>query len=291
MKALIDADILAYEFGNMVQLEEPDKPLEWEIVRSMVDDRINQIVEATGSDSYSCYLTDSKSNFRLEVATILPYKGQRKQEKPYHWEAIRQHLIDNHGAEVQYGIEADDRLGIEQCEAYKGQLSAYFGKTRYMFDDLKDFEHPNMPVICSRDKDLHMIPGWHYSWAVGKQEERLWFQDETSALRCFYKQLLTGDRSTDNILGLYGVGGSSQLVKRLEEIDEELLMFEHVFKCYEDRFGSYASQFMWENAALLWMLREEPVEVPFFDKVIMSPESEVHNRLDTLMEQLNDNLD
>lgn len=285
MKALIDADILAYEFGNMVQLEEPDKPLEWEIVRSMVDDRINQIVEATGSDSYSCYLTDSKSNFRLEVATILPYKGQRKQEKPYHWEAIRQHLIDNHGAEVQYGIEADDRLGIEQCKflATVDEDDLACGKIGN--------KYVNSTVICSRDKDLHMIPGWHYSWAVGKQEERLWFQDETSALRCFYKQLLTGDRSTDNILGLYGVGSSSQLVKRLEEIDEELLMFEHVFKCYEDRFGSYASQFMWENAALLWMLREEPVEVPFFDKVIMSPESEVHNRLDTLMEQLNDNLD
>src|SRR5690606_20038355 len=93
MRALLDADILPYEFGGMVQLEEPDKPLAWEIVRSMVDDRINQILEATKADSCSLYLTDSKSNFRMDVATILPYKGNRKAEKPYHWAAIRQHLI------------------------------------------------------------------------------------------------------------------------------------------------------------------------------------------------------
>nr|BDD44082.1 hypothetical protein 6 [Gammaproteobacteria bacterium] len=275
MKALIDADILPYEFGGMVQLEDPEKPLEWEIVRAMVDDRIQQIVEQTGSDSFSLYLTDSKSNFRLNVATILPYKGHRKQEKPYHWEAIRQHLIDNYDAQVQYGIEADDGLGIQQ---WKRLLE--------LKDDLDSVDHTqHLPhwqtVICSRDKDLHMIPGWHYVWPAGKQEEKFWFQDEVSAIRCFYRQLLTGDTS-DNILGLYGVGSSSQLVKRLEDIDEESLMFEVVFKAYKDRFGSYASQFILENAALLWILREEPIEVPFFDGTIMSPESEVKKRLNNL---------
>src|SRR5690554_7098255 len=123
MIALIDADILPYEYGGMVQLEDPDKPLEWEIVRSMVDDRINQILEATKADSCSLYLTDSATNFRIDLATIKPYKGHRKTEKPYHWERIRQHLIDSWDAEVQYGIEADDRLGIEQMKAAEDRKS------------------------------------------------------------------------------------------------------------------------------------------------------------------------
>ena len=140
-------------------------------------------------------------------------------------------------------------------------------------------------VICSRDKDLHMIPGWHYSWPAGKQEERLWFQDETSAIRCFYRQLLTGD-TTDNILGLYGVGANSQLVKRLEDTDEERVMFRSVYKAYQDRFGSYAYDFLIENAALLWMLREEPA---FKGSLMtMRPEKEIQSRIDQLILEMND---
>lgn len=275
MKALIDADILPYEFGGMIQLEEPDKPLEWDIVRSMVDDRINQIIEATSADSFSLYLTDSKSNFRMELATILPYKGNRKTEKPYHWESIRQHLIDNWDAEVQYGIEADDRLGIEQVKAFYDGMAS-----EAVFIHGMSTTGNDATVICSRDKDLHMIPGWHYVWPAGNQKEKLWFQDELSAIRCFYRQLLIGDRSTDNILGLYGVGASSQLVKNVENADEERVMFGIVYKAYQDRFGSYAWQFMIENAALLWMLREEPED--------KHPEEEILDRLSVFSWELED---
>jgi hypothetical protein len=247
MRALIDSDILCYEFGGMKQLEAPDQPLAWQITRSMVDDRLNQILEAVNATSYSLYLTDSPSNFRISEGSIVPYKGTRATEKPHWWAAIRQHLIDQWAAEVQYGIEADDRLGIEQWKDAK-------------WND----EFDAGTVICSRDKDLHMIPGWHYSWPCGKQPERKWFQYETSAIRCFYRQLLTGD-TTDNILGLYGVGDKSRLVIRLEDFDKELDMFNHVFKAYQDRFGSYACKFMWENGALLWMLREEPTASAYLE--------------------------
>lgn len=276
MRALVDSDILLYEFGGMVQLEDPEKPLEWEIVRSMVDDRINQILEATKADSCSLYLTDSATNFRIDLATIKPYKGHRKTEKPYHWERIRQHLIDSWDAEVQYGIEADDRLGIEQCKNNKYKLLS----EPILSEDSET-------VLCSRDKDLHMIPGWHYVWPAGNQKEQHWFQDELSAIRCFYRQLLTGD-NTDNIAGLYGVGASNKLVKDLEDINEERLMFEKVYKAYKDRFGSYATMFMWENAALLWILREEPIEVDLYGSVEKMPESEVMNRLENLLVELED---
>lgn len=291
MRALIDADILPYEFGGMVQLEDPTEPLPWEIVRSMVDDRINQIIESTSADSYSLYLTDSKSNFRMELATILPYKGNRKTEKPHHWTAIRQHLIDNWDAEVQYGIEADDRLGIEQMKNMEDEYISLgnkpYGSTEYDPEPGYVYPKDKATVICSRDKDLHMIPGWHYVWPAGNQKEKLWFQDELSAIRCFYRQLLTGDRSTDNILGLYGVGASSQLVKNINNADEERVMFGIVYKAYQDRFGAYAWEFLLENAQLLWMLREEPPTHPETG-VMMFPEMEVETRLNDLLSELDD---
>lgn len=272
MLALLDGDIIPYEFGGMTQLEDPTEPLEWDILRSMVDDRINQILEAVGATSYKMYLTDSPSNFRVEAATILPYKGQRKTEKPYHWATIRQHLIDNWNAEVQYGYEADDRLGIEQWKDYRGRTYVWNKEDGLISGSFRT-------VICSRDKDLDMIPGWHYIWPAGKQKERLWFQDDTTAIRCFYRQLLTGD-TTDNILGLYGVGSKSQLVKSLEDFDKELDMFNHVLKAYTDRFGSYGFKFLVENGVLLWMLRKEPNTG--------CPKAEAENRLQDLLMETED---
>lgn len=250
MKALIDADILCYEFGNMKDLETGEL-LAWEITRSFVDERISSILEATKATSYKLYLTDSKSNFRNKVATILPYKGHRPADKPPHWEKIRQHLIDNYDAEVQYGIEADDACGITQCNAlYKDPYDAAEGKLK---------KNSYSTIICSRDKDLRMIPGWHYQWPCGNQQERKWFVSETDGLRFFYKQLLTGD-STDNILGLYRVGSKATCVKALDDMDEEKDMALHVISEYKSRFGSYWHQFMAENAQLLWILRTDMPE-------------------------------
>jgi hypothetical protein len=102
-----------------------------------------------------------------------------------------------------------------------------------------------------------MVPGWHYGWHKGKQQEKgMWFQDEIGGIKCFYCQLLTGD-STDNIPGLYGVGTSSAHLKHVNSFDTEHDMYRYVLGQYELRFGSYAEQFLVENARLLWMRKEE----------------------------------
>ena len=112
-------------------------------------------------------------------------------------------------------------------------------------------------VICTRDKDLDMVPGHHYNWGAGKQREKdMWYQDVTSGLQCFYKQLLTGD-TVDNIAGLFGVGKSSTLLRRCADESCELDMYMLVLTEYRKRFGSYAEQFILENARLLWMRKEE----------------------------------
>lgn len=258
MKALIDADIFCYEFGNMTDLETGEL-LAWEITRSLVDERISNIISATGATSSVFYLTDSKSNFRNAVATILPYKGHRPSDKPPHWQNIRQHLIDNYDAEVQYGIEADDACGIAQWEDYSKVLSAAENDpiANVTDDYIREYlDNETSTIICSRDKDLSMIPGWHYSWECGKQKEKKWFVSEEEGIRFFYKQLLTGD-ATDNILGLYRVGEKASCVKEIDDMKDEQAMYELVYMEYHKRFGSYAKQFLLENAQLLWIKRED----------------------------------
>ncbi len=242
MKALIDADIFQYEFGNAT--DDEGRPLSWPLVQARVQGRIESIVEATGADSYQLYITsDDKSNFRFNVATIQPYKDNRKnKEKPRWYDQIRNFLKDHRSAIEIHGMEADDALSIAQYSNYH----------LYTKETLK-----RQTVICSRDKDLHMVPGWHYGWSAGKQKEKpLWWQDEISGLRSFYKQLLLGD-TVDNIPGLYGVGKSSKLITDLDSRSTDLEMYESVYAQYHKRFGSYAEQFLIENARLLWMLQEE----------------------------------
>lgn len=232
MHAMIDGDLLAYEFGHVT--DPNGYPAPWSFVASRVNTRIEKILDAVGATSYCIFLTsEDKSNFREKVATIKPYKGHRTSPKPFWKDKIRQHLVQARRAEIVFGIEADDALGISQAED---------------------------TVICSRDKDLHMIPGYHYTWPCGAQNEKpLWIQDELGALRCFYSQLVTGD-STDNIPGLFGVGPNSSLVRNINSASNELAMYEIAQRAYEQRFGSYWRMFLEENARLLWILRTSDTE-------------------------------
>lgn len=271
MKALIDADIFQYEFGNSTNDE--GKLLPWPFVQSRIQARINGIVQATGSDSYQLYLTsDDKSNFRYDIATILPYKGNRKSEKPFYYQHIRNFLIDHRGAIEVFGMEADDAISIHQWNNYfeaidfcksKGGLKHYIENEHLPeitgvddYDKMISLFGANV-VTCSRDKDLNMVPGWHYSWGCGKQKEKtLWWQDELSGLKSFYKQILTGD-SVDNIPGLHGVGKSSSHLRSIDTCISELEMYLYCLTEYRKRFGSYAEQFLFENARLLWMVQHK----------------------------------
>lgn len=255
MKALIDGDLFQHEFGSMT--DDEYKPLGWPIIQNKVQNRIDTIMEATGAKSYQIYLTsDDKSNFRYEIASIQPYKGSRSKEKPFWYHHIRNFLVDYRGAQEVSGYEADDAMSMVQWADYKEayRKSALNNWQPY----LPQFLQPRSnTVICTRDKDLDMVPGWHYTWECGKQKEKkLWWQDEIGGLRCFYRQLLIGD-ATDNILGLYGVGEKSQSVKELQICSDEYALYNRVHEEYGKRFGTYAEQFLIENARLLWMLQYE----------------------------------
>jgi 5'-3' exonuclease len=243
MKALIDADILLYEIGSYT--DDEGHPLSWPLCKSRADAKILKIVEAAGCDDYHLYLT-GEDNFRITEATIKPYKGHRVSPKPPNHSNLKKYFSTSSNFKgnvtVSSGYEADDALAIEQCLMRVG-VDPWSGT-----------------VLCSRDKDLNMVPGWHYSWGSGNQKEKEpWFISFEDGDHWFYTQLLTGD-GTDNIPGLYRVGSVSAK-KLLGGLTEPLSLYSKVQHEYEVRFGSYWKMFMHENARLLWMMRSEDDDI------------------------------
>lgn len=256
MMALIDLDPLPYAYGGLTF--EDGELLPDSILQRKVDEKIKNIMERSGSETFRGYLTDSASNFRIDVATILPYKGNRADNaKPPKWGMLRQYLLDTYPDQVKevVGYEADDQLAIDQYNS----ITHVIGSTEV---NGKAYDIKCDTIICTIDKDLQMVPGWHYNW----QHDEKKFVTEVEGLRFFYKQLLTGDM-TDNIKGLYGVGPKSKLVSEVMECDDEWAMAAHVYCAYWDRFGQYADQFMDENARLLWMKRTPDDKWEYHDVV------------------------
>lgn len=232
MHALIDCDIFCYEIGSMCN-PETGVPLPWGVIKRLVDHRIEDILEKTKAESWEGFLT-GPGNFRFEVATIQPYKENRgdSAEKPFWYQGIYQYLRDQRNCTVVCGREADDEMAIIQ--------STELGT-----------------VICTRDKDLRQVPGYHYGWESGKQKEKpVFWVNELDGFKSFMAQCLTGD-PVDNIPGLYWVGENAASVRRVQQADTELQCFEIVKQEYRNRFGSYWDQFLCENGRLLWMLRHE----------------------------------
>ena len=166
MKALIDADIVAYRVACTLQEDDAE-----DFVFARAEDLVDQILVNTEATEYRLFLT-GKNNFRY---TIYPeYKAHRPTEKPFWLEKCREYLVATFNAEIVNGQEADDALGIAQTED---------------------------TIICSIDKDLLMIPGRHYNFV---KDEFITVTPD-SGMRHFYMQCLTGDRS-DNIKGIEKIG-------------------------------------------------------------------------------------
>lgn len=237
MKALIDGDILVYrsafsaekkyvdETGRQIVVLEPV-----EYVLHSLKNTIQTIVEKVGADEYQVYLTGS-GNFREEIATIQPYKGNRTSRRPIHYTAARDYLVSYHGAEVVEGQEADDAMSIEQHK--------HLGWSDLGLDCDS--------VICTIDKDLDMVPGNHYNWVKDKG----YFINEDEAMANFYHQMLTGD-STDNILGISGVGPKTAQRILASASDPWCAIGLEYAKMYADPEAA-----MRETADLLWMKRHE----------------------------------
>lgn len=212
--------ILKADGTNDSSVEFYTEPESWDSCRTSAISYLEAILDKFDDDC-KIYLS-GKSNFRYQIATIKPYKGNRGLEKPVHFDAVRQFYVDYYGAVMSVGMEADDLIGLNH--------------------------DPDTDVIATRDKDLDCVPGIHYDWV----KDSCRFIQELEADRHFYSQVLTGD-ATDNVLGLYGVSKDSKLLKNLKELTDPKDMFDFVRTQYESRFGSYWKLFMKETCELVWI--------------------------------------
>lgn len=158
--ALIDADSIPYIVGytsDMAQYLKAKRSgnfSESKVFQDKCDHAnylLNKWVENAGCDSAILFLTDGSDNYRLKIATLKPYKGQRVEEKPPFFYEIKLWLQTFHNARMSQACEADDEISIE---AWKRILS---------FDgELWTDEHKAFSdfVVVSGDKDLGIIPTW-----------------------------------------------------------------------------------------------------------------------------------
>lgn len=213
----------------------------------------------TGCDIIQFWLgpTDG-SNFRFKSAVTLPYKGHRK-EKPEIWGAVRDYLINVYGAQIIYGYECDDAVAMGQVDdAWKVELA------------------PGQPlegtVLIHKDKDINMVPGWHFNTHTEEFEYvdkfgKLWLKEtidkqgrkkrdlKGNGLMFFYAQLLMGDR-TDNIPPLkardYGSVGVYNLLGECQT-EEGLLMA--VMYEYKKVMGDNWRERLLEQADLCYIVQ------------------------------------
>lgn len=225
---LIDGDIIVYRVAFSCQSK-----IDGEVViqpqgiaRARCDQMIADIIENTAAETCMGWLTDGKHNFRNQVAKTAPYKGQRILEKPVHYDFVREHLEKVHNYEMCTTQEADDMIGITHMDISDGDVNAKI-------------------TIASIDKDLLMIPGWHYHIATREKAHIGTF----SAMKRFFLQVLTGDR-TDNIPGIFGIGPI-----KAEKMLESCLTFEAMADKVHSEYQKRKLSHLDETAELIWIRR------------------------------------
>jgi len=214
MIALIDSDILIYRVGSVTNDEEESYATRR--LQSFLDNLLTY--ELPDVFEYELYLT-GRNNFRIDIAKTAPYKGNRKSEKPKHYQALRDYLVAKWDAVVVEGMEADDMLAIRQEE--EGDNS----------------------VIVTLDKDLDQCVGWHYNFV----KKDLYYTKEEQCRLLFFCQFLEGDR-IDNIIGVRGIG-KVKAKALLQDLTEE-----EQWSVVVDKLGMERAV---ENGHLLYMLRSK----------------------------------
>jgi len=262
MKALIDADMPANELGGVKG--EDGEVLPWEVIAPIAKGRFVSIFIQSEAGGYEAFLSRGDT-FRHELATIQPYKGNRDPAKRPKWaNRIKDMYHDVFNARWCDGYEADDAISMRQWNDYTALSVLGGGDEQYIKDNMNT-------VVCSRDKDLNTVPGWHFQWTLKREKEKAqkraqelgevyrdkppYFVTLIQAIRNFYKQMLTGD-PVDNIHGLYNVCPKSAWVKQLDEMDNEADMYKHVVEKYKKYYAGKWYEWLTETGKLLHLWRK-----------------------------------
>lgn len=243
MQPLVDGDILVYRCGFAADSQMRQRLEAGGLTRQQAEALLpdldyqafalgnSKTVLVSIEDKYGpvnghIYLT-GKGNFREQVATIKPYKGNRDaKHKPKYYNEIRDYMLEVWGGKLVTGYEADDELGMLQT---------------YMGDN---------SIIVTIDKDLDMIQGHHFNPTTGDQ----YYCSEQFANSRFFWQMLVGDQ-VDNIPGIRGIGPKTA-DKIVEECRADVDAMRHVVQeKYAKQYGEGWEEAYKEVGRLLWIAR------------------------------------
>lgn len=182
------------------------------------DNLIERIKNRVKARHYVYYLT-GQGNYREEAATLKKYKGNRP-PKPYHYAAVKRHLISQYGAKVIDGCEADDAVAVGMSvQIRKGKKG----------------------IACSIDKDLLNVPGHHYGW----KRDEFYVVSEYEADLFLYQQILAGD-PVDNYAGIPRVG-AAKAAKILNGCASTREMYEAALEAYRAKYGDSHTYQSWDG--------------------------------------------
>lgn len=262
--ALIDGDLLPYIIGystpEMTWLRAQnrvedgkcygivDTP-EFEEAKQKLCVVLNDWVTSAGCDSAVIYMTDSPKNFRINLAIQRKYKGNRKSEKPPFFHELRAFMINHLGAILSDEEEADDLITIHLWEHQLNGLVANgvpLGSAAHK--ELARF------VICSKDKDLAISPGWHLSasdkklhwvtvmgellpkWVTNDKGKEVIKKLYGTGLKFFYSQMLQGD-GVDNYTGIPRMR-LKDIYDLLEPCKTEAELYMATLSAYKKKYGA-----------------------------------------------------
>lgn len=240
---LIDGDVLVYRCGFAGQ---ESLAASLGNVKKTIYKILDKLCSHGEADIKVLLSSTDRSNYRYDIARTREYKGNRKgAPKPEYYEEIRDYLMDHWNGRLISGEEADDALGIAQT------LTS---------------------CIVSTDKDLNMIPGWHYNFVkeelyeitdndnlnllVETKGKRKTYKMDRGGIKWFYAQLLLGD-TCDNIPGVKGYG-PVKVHELLINIHTEVELAKAVYKVYTD--NKLTKERFLEVCDLAW-IRRKPNEI------------------------------
>lgn len=231
LNPLVDADILLYRVGFATKDDEPVENC-LHSGKLMVESILERF---PGRSWHQLYLSGPK-NYRNDIATMYVYKGNRDPDaKPKYYSELKEYYTRYWDAIVTDGIEADDAIGIEQ----------YRNKDK-------------STCIVTIDKDLDMIPGWHYRFT----KDLFYYVSIEEANRFFLWQMLVGDKAVDNIPGIDGIGpkkadkllNGKTLVEAVDVVESQ----------YKRQYKDAWPEAIKEVANLLWIMRKPDELNPYW---------------------------
>lgn len=181
------------------------------------------------NEDYTAYLFES-GNYRYDIATIKPYKGNRKDTKrPKYMKEMQEYMYRVYNARPIRGMESDDAISIDH----------YADTDKYS-------------IIIAQDKDLlHGCPGWVYNPVT----EHMKYNTLAQANLFHFYQMVVGD-TADNIPGIYGLGDkkTTALFNTVDNDPDKVRSL--VQELYKKEYGDNWEACYQEISRLLWILRK-----------------------------------